>query len=126
MRWVYGLLALLEMALIVWLSSRPGDQVGLPPPWDKAGHGLAYAALGWLWAHALGKPAWAWGVAVLFGITDEWHQSMVPGRVADIADWLADAVGAALGVWLARRLPFGSQGAPQHRNRSGRHPHQDD
>ena len=33
--------------------------------------------------------------ASLFGLSDEWHQGLV-GRDADVADWLADTVGAAL------------------------------
>ena len=31
-----------------------------------------------------------------YGATDEWHQSFVPGRDADVRDLVADAVGAAL------------------------------
>ena len=46
-------------------------------------------------------PAW---LAVLivsaFGVTDEWHQSFVPGRSCDVFDWLADTAGAALAVAL--------------------------
>jgi len=33
--------------------------------------------------------------ASLFGLSDEWHQGLV-GRDADLGDWLADTVGAAL------------------------------
>jgi len=46
-------------------------------------------------------PAW---LAVLtvsaFGVTDEWHQSFVPGRDCDVFDWLSDTLGAALAVTL--------------------------
>ena len=34
----------------------------------------------------------------LYGISDEWHQSMVPGRDADIWDWIADTLGATIAV----------------------------
>ncbi len=34
----------------------------------------------------------------LYGATDEWHQSYIPGREADIADWLADIAGATLAL----------------------------
>ncbi len=30
----------------------------------------------------------------LYGLSDEWHQSFVPGRMSDIADWAADTLGA--------------------------------
>ena len=41
-----------------------------------------------------------WAYAVL----DEWHQSFVPGRNPDIADWLADAAGVAVGYTIVRAL----------------------
>lgn len=50
----------------------------------------------------------AWVVVALFGITDEWHQSFIPGRSSDVADWIADISGAAVAVgaytfWTAYR-----------------------
>ena len=36
--------------------------------------------------------------ALVFGLSDEWHQSFVPGRMADGWDLLADAAGALLGA----------------------------
>ena len=30
-----------------------------------------------------------------YGATDEWHQSFVPGRSTELADWIADTAGAA-------------------------------
>ncbi len=42
----------------------------------------------------------AWTIATVYGVTDEWHQSFVPGRMADPRDLLADGVGAALGLGL--------------------------
>ncbi|MCQ5071798.1 VanZ family protein [Adlercreutzia sp. DFI.6.23] len=34
-------------------------------------------------------------------MTDEFHQSFVPGRMCDPADWLTDTRGAALGAGTA-------------------------
>lgn len=34
----------------------------------------------------------------LYGISDEWHQSMVPGRDADVWDWIVDTLGATIAV----------------------------
>jgi VanZ family protein len=54
--------------------------------------------------------AGAWVIAVIYGATDEWHQSFVPNRHADIRDLLADALGAfaaaiVAGAWvIIRRL----------------------
>lgn len=40
--------------------------------------------------------------ALLYGISDEFHQYFVPGRVADILDVCADGVGALLGQFFLR------------------------
>jgi VanZ family protein len=113
------------MAAIFWLSSQPDvPGAGAIPEWldfDWLHHGVAYAGLavvvlraiarGRLAAVAPAALAGAWLIAVLYGVTDEWHQSFVPGRMADPRDVLADGVGAALGlglVWawsIIRRSP---------------------
>jgi VanZ family protein len=49
----------------------------------------------------------AWALAVLYAISDEWHQFYVPGRYSDVRDVLVDAAGALtallLAQWLQRR-----------------------
>ncbi|AEB11162.1 VanZ family protein [Marinithermus hydrothermalis] len=94
--------ALAYMALIYWVSDRPGSAVGIPAPWDKLAHALAYAGLGWLLGRGTGRAGWAWGIAAAYGVLDELHQARVPGREADLWDGVADALGAGLGVWWAR------------------------
>ncbi|MDR0991105.1 MAG: VanZ family protein [Propionibacteriaceae bacterium] len=45
-------------------------------------------------------------LASLYGVTDEFHQSFVPGRSPDPKDWMVDTIGAICGVvlvWLAVR-----------------------
>ena len=58
---------------------------------------------------------------MLFGCAhatfDEWHQSFVPGRSSDLADWIADVAGVMLGVlfvaWRGLEAwPFGRPGSP--------------
>lgn len=70
-----------------------------------AGHVVAYAVLATLLRIALGEPyrdrradLIAVGLATLYGLTDEWHQSFVPGRDASAFDLAVDAVGAVAGV----------------------------
>ncbi|MDR0551017.1 MAG: VanZ family protein [Spirochaetaceae bacterium] len=45
----------------------------------------------------------------LYGIIDEFHQSFTPGRECSALDWLADTLGAVLGVsagfWSMRVFP---------------------
>lgn len=89
--------------VMIFLSSQPGT--GLPRwSWmahDKVLHTIEYAGFGFLLAHAFGARRWWWAIvaAVLFGITDELHQSFVPGRSGnDLGDLGADALGATLGA----------------------------
>jgi VanZ family protein len=44
----------------------------------------------------------AWMIGTAYGATDEWHQSFVPGRQADAADVLADALGALAAAGAVR------------------------
>lgn len=47
---------------------------------------------------------WPWvaaGLAIAYGIVDEWHQSFVPGRVSSFGDLLSDASGACSAVLFA-------------------------
>jgi VanZ family protein len=34
----------------------------------------------------------------LYGVSDEFHQSFVPGRTPDVHDWMADTWGAAMAI----------------------------
>lgn len=43
----------------------------------------------------------AWGLSVMYAVSDEWHQTFVPTRVGTPWDVLIDAAGAALGLALA-------------------------
>ena len=76
------------------------------------GHFTVYLALAVLTWWGLGamdlsarrRVAIALTVAVLYGISDEWHQSFIPGRHPDILDILTDAVGAVAGLAIVSRL----------------------
>ncbi len=110
-RWAYWLPAGLWALTIFVLSSQPR----LPSPpgslSDKDAHAVAFGLLaaaclfgltqGRLLAVTGGRAVLAAVLAVLYGLTDEWHQSFVPGRTADVFDVAADAVGACAAVLLA-------------------------
>jgi VanZ family protein len=46
-------------------------------------------------------------VGALYGASDEWHQMYVPGRFADVFDWIADVVGVSMGYGLWWKLRGG-------------------
>jgi VanZ family protein len=79
--------------------------------WDKLLHLLEYGGLAGLLCRALlgeGQSsvtaiAAAVFLAAAYGATDEYHQSLVPLRNADLQDWFVDVIGAVLGAVIWRR-----------------------
>jgi VanZ family protein len=55
---------------------------------------------------------WSFAAAMMFGVTDEIHQYLVPGRHADPLDLLLNAVGALIVLALATRLERSVRLAP--------------
>jgi VanZ family protein len=71
----------------------------------KGGHMVGYALLSVSYWRALGfrpQKRWlAWCFAVLYAVTDEFHQTFVPGRFPWIWDVLIfDNLGALASLWL--------------------------
>jgi VanZ family protein len=72
---------------------------------DKAVHLGEYFLLAWLLVQALRHyHVWAWLYATSYGVLIELIQAMVPWRSAEAMDALANAIGAACGVWVGKRL----------------------
>ena len=100
----------LYLAAIFVISSQPQPFIAPPNIWgsDKVAHFAAYAGLGALLCRAYLGSGLTWAAAFwlavltasLYGASDEWHQSLVPNRSADAADWLADSLGATVGAIL--------------------------
>lgn len=90
-------------ALIFAASSRSTVAGPKIPHFDKVVHFSVYGLLATLVCRQ-GRGWRAAGLSVLivsaYGATDEWHQSYVPGRDAEFADWIADTAGAAVAVAL--------------------------
>ena len=71
-------------------------------------HGLAYALLGSLaWVTFIHlslstRSVFLYAIlyASLYGVSDEFHQSFIDGRHADVWDWVADTLGALLAISL--------------------------
>lgn len=116
--WLWGPPAI--YALAIFFTSSLSSPPSPPQLTDKHMHLSAYAGLALVILRALSGGRWA-GVTVVtglqavamataYGVTDEWHQSFVPGRYPDLLDVVADATGGALAVavpvalaWWTRR-----------------------
>jgi VanZ family protein len=119
-RWIP---AVAWMGLIFWLSSGPLPSTGGIEIPDKVAHLVTWMVLGALlwWASA---PFGVWRgamvafiAAALYGAADEVHQRFVPGRSADVADWLADVAGSCVALVLITAIA--ARRASARRRRGG-------
>ena len=109
------------MGLIYFLSAQP-DLPSLETGWadlliSSGAHALVFGVLAVWWQRALGvgRRAWllAFGLTMLYALSDEWHQAFVPGRTPDPLDVLCDGLGATLALaswnWWGRRVAGAGQ-----------------
>ncbi len=125
--WLRWLPAIFFAAAIFMFSSIPGKEVdaslnrltatakiispvGSPAPvfspkidWLKVGHGIGYLCLGISVLYALTargrwSPFTALVICSLYSVTDEFHQTFVPGRSAAVRDVLLDSLAALAGT----------------------------
>ncbi|MBI4710603.1 MAG: VanZ family protein [Nitrospirae bacterium] len=109
---VYWIITVSYMTAIFYISSQKSIELpSLPFGFDKVVHAVVYAVLGVLSYLSFKKSglnrrviALSFLLAVIYGITDEFHQSFVPGRNAAVGDAVADAVGAFLGSYTANAI----------------------
>ena len=111
------------MAVIFLLSAQPDLSSGLGLL-DLIGrkliHAAEYALLCFLWWRALRTVApdgrtvlgGAAAIALAYAISDELHQSLVPGRHGTPVDVLIDATGVLIAVSLVRRRERRGLAAP--------------
>ena len=105
--------AILWAGIIFFLSAQPGptlERLGLTGELlSLATHFSLYAVLMILLIFALNHSGllvmpWsgllAFVLLAIYALSDEYHQSFVPGRVATPLDWLTDIIGAIV-VWAA-------------------------
>ena len=109
------------MGLIFSLSGVPGDCIPLPDVvnLDKVLHAVMYGVLALTVLFVFPEPkyrAHPWKMSLLvvlfcllYGISDEFHQSFVPNRCPSVFDLIADAGGAAVAalIWFRFLIPAG-------------------
>lgn len=104
--------AVLMMVAIFVFSATPSTDVQhsvLRYVFNKSGHVIGYAMLTLSFLRAFEfskKHLWlAWLLALLYAVSDEYHQSFVPGRYPAAFDVLVyDHAGALIALWIANRL----------------------
>lgn len=100
------------MTAIFLFSSLPAERIPFFGEYDllvkKGGHALGYAMLGVAYFHALPgrlspfyRGVLSLLMAILFALSDEFHQSFVRGRTSALRDVGIDTLGAALALFVA-------------------------
>lgn len=120
-RFLWGWLPVLAWAGLIFLFSSQSDLPHAPERWlntlaKKGSHLLEYAILAWLllraW-RATGNRAtrlylYSLGMALLYALSDEYHQSFIPHRSPSPLDVSIDALGASsalVAAWIASGGP---------------------
>ncbi len=117
LRW---LPAIVMMVIIFVFSSLPSSRIpdygSLDTLIKKGGHAVGYGLLGLSYFYALPKRLskfyrvlTALLMAVLFALSDEYHQSFVRGRNSSLNDVLIDGFGATLALVLGANYSSNSR-----------------
>jgi len=101
------------LAAIFYLSSKSLGFVVYIDWWEylirKLAHMFEFGVLAFLLFRILGQTEkrhvnwnlfWAFAFTVMYSISDEYHQTFVPGRTGTYTDVLIDSVGALVAIWL--------------------------
>jgi VanZ family protein len=106
-RWLWPVAIAVLIFAVSSRSRLAGSNLAVPYG-DKIVHFAIYGLL----ATSIARLGRGWRAALLavlitsvYGVSDEWHQSFVPGRAVELADWVADTLGAALAALLYARWP---------------------
>ena len=97
--------------LLITATSLPAADLPSIGTIDKVNHFIAYFGLSVLLTLCflfqtkydfLYKKAFliSFLIVIFYGVIDEVHQLFIPGRMAEILDWLADVGGALIGILL--------------------------
>ena len=112
-RWLAWVPAIAVMVVIFVLSSQRGlrvsENVAVDRPLRATGHLVAFATLAALLLVALSfgrRPGLrdaliAFGITVVYALSDELHQSFVPDRTGRMDDVVTDTIGAVIGLAVA-------------------------
>lgn len=105
--WWPGACAVMIAVLVgnlFYLGTKPIAVNLFPAPWDKLAHAVTFGTMALLWSGVFRsqRPWLTLLIVALTGAADEIHQIWLPGRSADITDFLADFAAAGLVVTATR------------------------
>ncbi|MDO9104612.1 MAG: VanZ family protein [Methylovulum sp.] len=114
---LFVLAALLIIASLFIGGAQP-EAVGLiQAPWDKLAHATIFFLLALLLVLGFVLPIWLIvGISFVVGVADELHQIWLPGRSADIMDWLCDAGGVLLAMLVLQLVRMFAAAVAARRN----------
>ena len=116
----YRFLAFVYCLLILSVSSIPGESipdVGIEG-WEYLAHLFEYTILGWLIVASLEQKQMNSVLiiilgGIMFGAFDEFWQSLIPGRLSSVYDWITDSVGVITGGLL--NIKYSKKLIPENR-----------
>jgi len=85
--------------IITWVASWLPFELDAVAGLDKIVHAVFYGIFAFFIFGASRRYVLSLVIASLYGVTDEFHQSFIEGRDADVWDWVADTVGASLALF---------------------------
>lgn len=100
----------------------PASPFGMPRGSDKIAHFLEYLILAFLFYRGIRGERWrggipAWLIVLVTGLAiasiDEYHQTYIPGRDANLLDWTADMTGIGTGALIGLRRYRTLAGRPE-------------
>lgn len=109
LHWIPAFVTICLIVILSHQSRLPGAGSGLNPLLHLIEYSLLTLTLVWGRSSGLRRRigtrqlVWIWILGTLFAVSDELHQSFVPGRDASAGDVLADVAGITL-VLAAYRL----------------------
>ena len=101
---------LLWMGAIFFLSDQSRSDIPSFGFWDtfikKGSHFLAYAVLAFLALRVTsgGKRPYIWAflITILYAMSDEYHQTFIPGRNGTVVDVVIDCLGGLMALFSLR------------------------
>jgi len=112
---LYTTITVFYMLLIIFFSHLPQDDISVivsgPDNIDLFLHFIEYLILGFLLFQSITKDGFSinpiYGsilIGISFAISDEFHQSFVPGRHMSMFDIISDLVGLVSGIFVSSRI----------------------